>query len=145
MQRRAVRLIPGLKGLTYEQRLERLKLTKLIDRRFRGDMIQTYKILTHKDDIKRETFFQMAGERGGPELRRGLKIWKERPKQMRRKNVFSQRVVNPWNHEKREVVQALKTSGFKSRFDREEASRREAREGRGERLYKLLYRVDNVG
>ena len=87
----------------------------------------------------------MAEERGDPELRRGLKIYKERPKQWRRRNVFSQRVVNPWNHEKREVVQALKTSGFKSRFDREEASRREAREGRGERLYKLLYRVDNVG
>ena len=42
-------------------------------------------------------------------------------------------------------MQALKTSGFKSRFDREEASRREAREGRGERLYKLLYRVESVG
>ena len=41
VQKRAVRLIPGLRGLTYEQRLERLKLTKLIDRRFRGDMIQT--------------------------------------------------------------------------------------------------------
>ena len=60
VQKRAIRLIPGLRGLTYEQRLERLKLTKLIDRRFRGDMIQTYKIFTNKDDIKRETFFQMA-------------------------------------------------------------------------------------
>ena len=38
-----------------------------------------------------------------------------------------------------------KTSGIKAKFDREEVSRREARERRGERLYKLIYRVDNVG
>ena len=45
----------------------------------------------------------------------------------------------------REVVQANKTSGFKSKFDREEKGRNEAREGRAVWLYKLLYRVDNVG
>ena len=44
----------------------------------------------------------------------------------------------------REVVQAKKTSGFKSKFDREEKGRNKAREGRGVWLYKLLYRVDNV-
>ena len=86
----------------------------------------------------------MAEERGDPELRRGLKIFKKRSRRGRRRNVFSQRVVNPWNHEKREVVQAMKTSGFKAKFDREEVSRREVREGRGGMLYKLIYRVDNV-
>ena len=134
-----------MRGLTYEQRLEKLKLTKLVDRRFRGDMIQTYKILTNKEDTNRDTFFKMARERGDPELMRGLKIWKKGANRERRRNVFSQRVVNPWNHELREVIQARKTSGFKSKFDRVEKGRREAREGRGVRLYKLLYRVDNVG
>ena len=42
-------------------------------------------------------------------------------------------------------MQAEKTSCFKARFDREGMGRREAREGRGVRLYKLLYRVHNVG
>ena len=140
-----MRFIPGFRGLTYEQRLEKLKLTKLVDRRFRGDMIQTYKILTNKDDTNRETFFQMARERGDPERTRGLKIFKKRSNRERRRNVFSQRVVNPWNHERKEVVQEKKTSGFKAKFDREEMGRRDAREGRGVRLYKLLYRVDNVG
>ena len=68
---KAVRLIPGLRGLTYEQRLEKLKLNKVIDRRLRVDMIQTYKIITNKDDTNREAFIQMAGEReGDPELNR---------------------------------------------------------------------------
>ena len=145
VQMRAVRLVPGLRRMTYEQRLEKLKLTKLIDRRFRGDMIQTYKIITNKDDTNRETFFQMAEERGDPELRRGLKIFKKRSRRGRRRNVFSQRVVNPWNHEKKKVVQERKTSGFKAKFDKEEGERRGAREGRGLMLYKLMYRVDNVG
>ena len=87
----------------------------------------------------------MARERGDPELNRGLKIFKKRANRERRRNVFSQRVVNAWNQKKKEVVQAKKTSGFKARFDREEMGRREARDGRGMRLYKLLYRVDNVG
>ena len=125
VQKRAIRLIPGLRSLTYEQRLERLKLTKLIDRRFRGDMIQTYKIFTNKDDIKRETFFQMAEKRGDPELRRGLKFFKKRSRRGRRRNMYSHWAVKPWNHEMREV------SGFKAKFDREEANRKEAREERG--------------
>ena len=145
VQKRAVRFIPGFRGLTYEQRLEKLKLTKLVDRRFRGDMIQTYKILTNKDDTNIETFFQMAGERGDPRLNRGLKLFKKRANSRKRMNVFSQRGVTAWNQEKKEVVQARKTSGFKARFDREEMGRREAREGSDVRLYKLLYRVGEVG
>ena len=74
-----------------------------------------------------------------------MKNFKKRERRERRRNVFSQRVVNPWNHELRVVVQTRKTSGFKSKFDRVEKGRREAREGRGVSLYKLLYRVDNVG
>ena len=50
VQRRATRLIPGLKDLTYEQRLRRLKLPTLSYRRLRGDMIETYKIMTGKYD-----------------------------------------------------------------------------------------------
>ena len=38
-----------------------------------------------------------------------------------------------------------KTSGFKKGFDEVEKERRRDRQGRDERLYKLLYRVDNVG
>ena len=71
---KAVRLIPGLRGLTYEQRLEKLKLNKVIDRRFRVDMIQTYKIITNKDDTNREAFFQMVEERGSRAKERAEKV-----------------------------------------------------------------------
>ena len=43
VQRRATRLVPGLKELSYPDRLRRLKLPTLSYRRHRGDMIHTYK------------------------------------------------------------------------------------------------------
>ena len=144
VQRRATKLVPGLRRKTYDQRLDKLKLTRLVERRYRGDMIHAYNIMTNKGDYKRERFFQLARERGDPELHTGLKMYKKRARKSVRRNFFSQRVINPWNLEKREVVQKEKTSGFKKGFDDEEKIRRIAREGRDERLYKLLFRVDNL-
>lgn len=46
VQRRATRMVPTLKGLTYPQRLQKLKIPTLVFRRMRGDMIETFKILT---------------------------------------------------------------------------------------------------
>ena len=72
------RLVPSMRKLSYEKRLETLMLTKLIDRRFRLDMIETYMVLTGKEDIYPSRFFQMARERGDPELACGLKLYKKR-------------------------------------------------------------------
>ena len=46
VQRRATKLIPSLKNLSYEDRLRRLKLPSLAYRRTRDDMIETYKMLS---------------------------------------------------------------------------------------------------
>ena len=142
VQKRATKLVPGLRKKTYDQRLKDLGLTKLVERRFRGDMIETFKILNKNVDVKTETFFPMRSERGDPELVRGKKIFKKRSRKQQRRNFFSQRVVNPWNKLSRKEVQSTKTSSFKSRFDKKEISRREVRHGRGDRAYKLLYRMD---
>ena len=147
VQERATRLVPSLRRMSYDKRLEKLKLTRLIERRYRGDMILAYNIITNKDDTNFDTFFERQPERGDAELNHGLKIVKKGARRNRRKYVFSLRVANPWNHEKREVVQAEKTSGFKENLDKLEINRRVVRQGRDERLYKLLYRdgVENVG
>ena len=46
IQRRATKLIPELKNVRYEDRLFKLNLTTLEERRTRGDLIQLYKILS---------------------------------------------------------------------------------------------------
>ena len=45
-QRRFTRLIPGMAGLSHEERLSWLGLYSLEFRRVSGDLIETYKILT---------------------------------------------------------------------------------------------------
>merc|ERR1712055_1234386 len=78
VQKRAVRMEPGMRDMSYEDKLVKLGLTKLVERRFRGDMIETYKLLTNKEGISKNIFFDMNDERGDPELNRGLVIFKKR-------------------------------------------------------------------
>ena len=68
VQRRATKMVPALRNKPYEERLAALGLTKLVERRYRGDMIETYKIISGKENINRENFFQMATKRGNPDL-----------------------------------------------------------------------------
>ena len=49
--RRASKMIPGLKNLTYPERLKVLELPTMIYRRIRGDMIEVFKILNNKYDV----------------------------------------------------------------------------------------------
>ena len=126
VQKRATKLVPELRSMTYEKRLEKLGLTSLEDRRIRGDMIETYKIMTGKNDVNRDIFFKLAPIRGNPEEARNLKIFKERFNRNKRKYFFSQRVVEKWNQLSNEEVNAPKTSGFKANYDRKEAERKAA-------------------
>ena len=58
IQRRASKKVKGMKHLTYEDRLQRLNLMKIEDRAKRGDLIETYKIMTGKLNVDPDHFFQ---------------------------------------------------------------------------------------
>ena len=58
IQRRATRLLPQLRGYTYSERLESLKLPTLLYRRKRYDLIQLYKKVHGFEDIKAEKIFE---------------------------------------------------------------------------------------
>ena len=123
VQRRATKLVPELRELQYEERLKKLGLTTLEDRRVRGDMIETYKIITGKEDVNPSKFFTMATVRGDPQLTHNMKIYKKRFRLDKRKYSFSQRVIGKWNLLDKDVVESLKTSGFKRKYDKSEANR----------------------
>ena len=56
VQRRATKCVKGMKNKEYTERLRDLGLTTMKRRRIRGDLIETYKILSGKENVNRETF-----------------------------------------------------------------------------------------
>ena len=59
VQKRATKQLPGMKELPYQERLKVLNLLTLAYRRMRGDLIETYKILTDKYDPVVSRLFTM--------------------------------------------------------------------------------------
>ena len=59
VQRRATKLLPACKNLSYLERLQFLKLFSLKYRRFRGDCIQTFKIINSLDDLNFNDFYSI--------------------------------------------------------------------------------------
>ena len=128
VQRRATKLVPELRDLPYEERLIRLGLTTLEDRRTRGDLIEMYKIITGKEKVNVDKFFHMIPTRGDPELSHNKKIFKKRCKTGVRGHFFTQRNIDNWNGRSKNVVEAKKTGTFKKRLDKEDSERRRVRE-----------------
>ena len=101
VQKRAVMMVTNVRG-NYEERLAILRLRKLEDRRNRGDMIETYKILTGKSKVSLETWFCLAKEKDGVVNIRATKgylnlVVPPVPQSDIRRNFFSHRVVPFWN------------------------------------------------
>ena len=130
VQRRAIGQVRGLHG-TYEEKLKQCGLTLLVDRRVRGDLIQTYKIINQIDDISIDTFFTMAGDRHSHATRNTAVIGPENEQLSNknlvkvqanyrydmRRNFFSQRVVDNWNILPNSVKNAADVNSFKNLYD----------------------------
>ena len=114
VQKRATELVYNVRNMSYCDRLKALRLPSLTYRRFRGDMIQVYKLLHNLEDIDYNRFFQLSGNhtRG-----HALKLKKNSCKKEIRKNFFSTRVISPWNALPEQVVTAPTLNTFKNRLD----------------------------
>ena len=114
VQRRATRMIPSLKGLTYSQRLEALNLTSLETRRLRGDLIEVYKIVKGFDDINSSKFFKFSETnlRG-----HDLKLYKSRFNTNIGKFAFSNRIVDEWNLLALGIISSNTVLNFKIKLD----------------------------
>ena len=92
VQRKATKTVVGLSELSYSERLRRLHLPPLQERRERGDLIQVHKIINKLNDVDLNHLFETRNDR-----RHGDKIFKPYFRTLKRGKTFSQRVINKWN------------------------------------------------
>ena len=115
VQKRATKLVRGLRHLPYEQRLKSLDFYTLFRRRLRGDLIEVFKILNGYYEIDPTKFFTLTGfsnTRG-----HNMKLFKSHTRLNIRTNFFTQRIINSWNGLPQEVVSAHTIASFKSMLD----------------------------
>ena len=63
VQRRATKIIPKLRNISYEMRLKECGLTTIETRRLRGDQIEVFKILNGYENMDRIFFSQSGREK----------------------------------------------------------------------------------
>jgi len=117
VQQRATKLVDGMADLEYPERLRALKLTTLVYRRRRGDMIEMWKHFHTYDRAAVSPNFQPL-ER--PSRHHPYQLFQKRPQDGTygvQTNSFYFRVVPVWNKLPKEVVSAETINTFKNRLD----------------------------
>ena len=105
VQRRATKLVKGLKKFSYEERLRKLRLPTLRYRRIRGDMIEVFKVVSGKYDSSVSMQIptnEISSTRGNK-----YKLIKDSFRLDIRKYSFSSRIVNIWNSLRNQMVDVI--------------------------------------
>ena len=114
VQRRATKISPTIKNLSYENRLEKLKLTTLEKRRTRGDLIQHFKIVNKLDIIEWENPPSTAPPRSGRRSQYKRELVKNCAQRF---NFFNNRIACEWNGLPDKIVTAKSINQFKALLD----------------------------
>jgi Reverse transcriptase (RNA-dependent DNA polymerase)/Endonuclease-reverse transcriptase len=120
VQRKAIGMVSGLQGRTYEERLRELGLTTLEERRHQFDMAHMYKICTGKDGLRREDWFAPPPA-AAARTRQHADPLNVRPLHGRleiRKNFFTVRAGEPWNAIPGRIKHARTATIFKREYAR---------------------------
>ena len=91
IQRRATKMIPELRDLSYESRLLQCGLTTLETRRLRGDQVEVFKIVNGYENVDRNMFFKL--KEGSRTRGHKAALVKKQCRLDMRKYSFSQRVI----------------------------------------------------
>ncbi|XP_063615394.1 uncharacterized protein LOC134788436 [Penaeus indicus] len=116
VQRTATRMVTGMIGLTYENRLKALDLFSLQRRRMRGDLIETFKITHGFSGLVLDDLFHKlpnTGTRG-----HNLRLQREHSRLDVRKKFFSVRVIPVWNKLPQSIIDCKTVETFKIALDR---------------------------
>lgn len=114
IQRATTKLAPELSELTCEERLSKLELPTLEQRRERGDLLTIYRIMKNMEILDREDLliWDTRNTRG-----HGKKLKKDNYRRDVKRNSFPHRVVDVWNNLDEKIVCAKTIHEFKTNLD----------------------------
>ena len=115
VQARATKLIPSIKHIGYQRRLERLNLYSLEKRRLRGQLIETFKILKGINNIDYKCLFSRSNNQTRSN---GWKLEQKRFNTSHCGNFFSYKIPSFWNKLPAELVGSTTVNQFKNRLDK---------------------------
>ena len=121
VQEQAMRYVSGANSSVYEERLCELGLLSLKERRHRGDMIQVWKYLHHKQDVDPAALFNLRNSNVTRPTRLSTRTYALNERESRgeqRRHFFTVRVVKPWNNLPDSLHHATDVDAFKIEFDR---------------------------
>ena len=108
VQRTFTRVVEGMSDLNYEERLKKLGMTTLLERRMRGDLIETFKILNGFNNYGTD-FFNLSDRTGN---------LVSRPKKLTNVDFLGERVKNYWNKLPEHVKNRNSINSFKNALDK---------------------------
>ena len=114
IQRRATKIITELRNKPYDARLKKCKLMTLEQRRRRYDQIEMFKVMKGIYKIDKDQLFELNKN---PTRGHELKVQKKFSRLNVRKNFFTNRVVDDWNHLPASAVTSKNVLGFKKVMD----------------------------
>ena len=129
-QKRMIRSISDCRGRTYEEKLLKVGLTTLAERRKRGDLIEAYKTLRGINNMTRDDWFEIRCNEvsrptrantvveEGVERKKTKTMYKKAASGEIRNNFYTIQVVRPWNELPEEVKTAGSVNAFKSAYDK---------------------------
>ena len=100
VQKKFVRMVSGLQGTTYEERLAELEILSLKNRRLQLDLTQVFKIVHGIDRVDSRTWFELVGQQPNTNTRltsHPYNIKGGRANLEIYRNFFSNRIVAHWN------------------------------------------------
>ena len=118
VQKRAIKMISGLKAREYEDRLKELGLTTLEERRHQADMAMVYKVLTGQEQVDPADWFNTAGEaaRATRATADPLNIRVKHGRLEVRRNFFTVRVTELWNRVPTDIKNMRTVDMFKNAY-----------------------------
>lgn len=113
VQRALTKYIPEFEGLEYEERLNKMNLPTLKERRVRGDILMIYKCLTNRENTENDKVFKFATSKRCHDK----KLLKSGCSRDVEKYGFPNRSIELWNKLPDYITNQITVKGFKKSYD----------------------------